>query len=281
MGKNIMVIELDRFGTSTPFIARLQLFVLKLRDIIYSDDTEKYAFDSAYDRFFEPAKRAFISYKKILELHQNYLNDMEAGKIVLLNGNTINVLSSIDSELSLLVNEVLSEAEMAFKGLINEFFPFLRVNYKFMTQKEKVFEKGIKELEENDPLLADYLRTNRAEWSSKLNRIRNEKEHNGWNLPRVQFLKDEKDNVKVVFPTIENVFYLDFIKFILSSMFTCAEELIVYILQKQLNIIYVYEMPDEEKNQQIAFRFNVALSGFQFYREWNLHYEGPDFSLLE
>lgn len=77
----LFCVKLEGFGTSSPFVARLFLLILALRDKLFTSNDEKLYFDEIYNRFFEPAKAAYISYQQLMELHNDFIEQFKNGEI--------------------------------------------------------------------------------------------------------------------------------------------------------------------------------------------------------
>ena len=269
-------------GTGTPFYARLFLFVLLLRDKMLSSSEDKLGFDEKYASFIEPAKLAYLSFRKLVKLHNEYVEELASGSVISARQQTIAVDKTIDSDVRSLTNTILSEAEIAFKGYINEFIKlFDGIQLGFLAQKDKTYQLEIEKLRSNDALLADYLYKNREAWMSSLNSARNRKEHAGWQLPRYQFTYNKMTNqIEIIPPQIDGMMYLDFLANILSSLFTFAEELTVHLLSVNLQFHYVYQIPLGERKKENAARFATCFITDTAHEPWELVYTGPDYTLI-
>ncbi len=285
MEKNdpFFLIKTENYGTGSPFFARLLLFILQLRDLLLPSEEARLEFDRIYDRFFEPAKSAYLSFRSLVNTHNEYVEELISSHLISVQNNTISVDKTIDSDVRRLTNSILSEADIAFKGYINEFSTlFDGLHLGFMAQKEKDYQKGLENLRAMDSLLADYVDENRKTWERRLNKTRNEMVHGGWQLPQYQFgFNKEADRLEMYPPQIEGMMYLDFLGTILSGLFTFVEEMTVYLLSTQLRFQIVYQIPIENRKKENLARFALGYITDQYLDPWELIYTRPDYSLTE
>lgn len=281
--KPLFVIRSEPYGSGTPFFARLFLFIMQLRDKLIFTDKEKMDFDKIYGRFYESAKAAYLAFRELVKLHYDYIESIDQNNVVRVINNTIQIDRTIDDEARRLTNVILSEAEIAYKGYVNE-IPKLFDNFDlgFMAQKDSRFQTGLSNIRKIDGNLADYLEKNRDSWGNQLTEIRNQKEHKGWLLPNYQFgINPSGDGVITVAPKIESTFFLDYLGELIAGLFTFAEELSVYLLSSNLEYEYVSLIPPEERNKQNISRFRIVIVGTSLCEPWTLKYTGPDYSLIE
>lgn len=276
---NYYTIKTENMGSGTPFVARLLLFILNLRAKVFITDDEKIKFDIVHGRFYDHAKFAFLAYKDLCEIHNKFISEVEQGTIASLNKNTIYLEKEIDTDARRLTYSILSEAGIAFKEFINE-YPKLFDDFSlgFMGQDDKKYQKGLTSIREKNSTFADYLESNRQGWTEKLVEIRNKKEHRGWELPEYTFFVVD-GKIKIDSPQIEGILYIDFLRFVLASLFTFAEEIMVYTLSINIRYEYVYEIPRDERRKEVASRFDICIADKK-YKPWILNANGADMDLL-
>lgn len=274
-----MEIKNEDGGTGSPFVARLLLTILQFRDKTGLNDDKRKQFDAIYERFYDHAKLAYLSNKELSEINKKYVAEVEKGTVVSIQNNVLLVRKEIDTDARRLTYSILSEAEIAYKEIISGYTKlFDAPDLGFMLQEDKKFKKGLLNIREKDLILADYLESNRNAWTGKLNKIRNEKEHGGWKLPEYHFNVVNGD-ISVVYPRIDGIGYIEYLQYILASLFTFAEELIVDALNRCVPYEYVYEIPRDERRIEIAARFDMCFVG-DIFVPWVLQYKGPDMELI-
>lgn len=275
----MFIIKQFDIGTACPFVARLMLGVFQIRDKAIPN--KQCEFDNLYDTFLNPAFDALRDYWKILDIDSDYRNNLN-NYVFIQGNNSIEISKTIDGELKPLCNSILNNSERALKSFINNVCKFLNLECGFFLQKDCKFEKGLQNMLSADSSMAEYLKENR-EWASELSNLRNNMEHEGWQLPDYQYFPAQTDSgisVGVIPPQIHDFEYVEHISYLLSNFYTFAEELIMYLLSKQLEILYLYEIPLIERNNACKTRFDTMPVFFQQYPKWNLRYSGADRELL-
>lgn len=276
---NGFMIKTEEMGTGTPFIARLLFTILIFRDKISMSEAQKMIFDELYERFFDHAKLAYLSYIELQKIHRAYMAEVEEGTVVSIQKNTLLIKKEIDTEVRRVTYSILSEADIAYKEIINGYGKmFSAPDLGFMAQDDNKFKKGILGIREYNLTLANYLELNRKAWTGKLNAIRNKKEHGGWRLPEYQF-KIINGKIIIIYPKIDGIEYILYLQFLLASLFTFAEELMVSTMNMLMAYEYVYEIPQTERRHDVAIRFDTCFVGSE-YEPWTLKYKGPDMELV-
>ncbi len=155
-------------GTQTPFIARLFLGALKLRDLIVLDEDKRKQFDALYDAVLSPLRTARKSAQRITQLWLEHSRKVSSGEVARLKRQVIEVDESIDDELRKEVESFVITAARAMKDGMHKFSAQAQVDIGFLFQKQAAFEAA---LETTDAPLADYIRQTRT-WSVRLQQTR-------------------------------------------------------------------------------------------------------------
>jgi hypothetical protein len=246
-------------GTSTPFIARLFLGILKLRDVIMSGPDEKNKFDTLYDIVLSSLRTARKSTQRITELWQEHSRMVTSGEIARLQNQMIHIEESIDEELRREVESFVIAAGRTIKEGMQKFTAAAQVDIGFLFQKQAAFEAGLANLEITDPALADYLQQTRR-WSECLQNCRNSIEHKGWILGRVTYSR-EANTIKAIQPTISGQSVTDFVSFAFDRVACFVEELSAFCVQRQVpEGITIAEIPLAERPEEAPERFQVTLA---------------------
>ena len=143
-------------GSSSQFMARLIIGVLRLRDAVLSEGAERDDFDNAYQSVRTPLFDARAHMKKIAELWESHARRVEYGEIARLQGRAIHVGESVGSELGQETDAFLNAVTRALKTGMQAVAAELGVNIGFLFQKQTGFEAGLAALAGDDPALADY-----------------------------------------------------------------------------------------------------------------------------
>jgi len=179
-----VVQKLPDEGASTQFMARFFAGVLKLGDIL--PDTEKQAFEAAYDPLITTLLEIRTTAKEIAELYAEHAKKIAGGSIVQMQGQTIHITENIDRQLRKKVDELLTTATRSFKDKMQRVAKALGVEIGFLYQKPDSFERDSAALAQTNAPLAGYLREVRR-WGDTLVNARNGLEHGGWQLPRIVY----------------------------------------------------------------------------------------------
>ncbi|MBM4123710.1 MAG: hypothetical protein FJ246_01945 [Nitrospira sp.] len=244
-------------GTQTPFIARLFLGVLKLRDVIVSDPADRNKFDALYETVLSPLMTARKSTQRIAELWQEHSRKVTSGEVARLQGQMIHVEESIHDELRKEVEGFVIAAGRTIKEGMRKFAAEARVDIGFLFQKQTAFAAGLAALERTDYALAAYLQQTRT-WSERLQECRNVIEHKGWILPRVTYSR-EADTIKAIQPSISGQPVTEFVSFVFDRVACFVEELSAYCVQRQMPAgITIAELPLAERPEEAPERFRVT-----------------------
>lgn len=264
-------------GTSTPFMARLFLGVLRIRDQIYdaSDRKQRDTFDKTYEAVLMNLHSARGASKEIHKLITGHVEEVRKGTCVVRRGNTIQIDENIDQQLRRQTETFLNSAGRAFKSM-QELMRLLGREIGFLYQKQQSFERGIEKLKKTQPDLAAYLLEVRAKWSERLTNARNALEHAGWVLPRVRY-EDHNGIVVAIEPMVDGESVSQFAQKMLERLACFIEELSIHGLQGKLTAgISITELPISDRDPKAPERFRLALvsGGMPI---WQIHYHDRSF----
>ncbi len=246
-------------GTSSPFIARLTLSPIKLRDVALPDHTKHEAFDMAYEFVFMTAINTRATSQQIMEIIAEHNRKIFAGEIARLQGHMIHIDESIDRELRKHVEDFLNSAVRVLKQGMQNVAKTLQLNIGFLFQKDSTFENGVTALAKTHPKLAAYLRETRK-WSERLISSRNAIEHEGWVLPRVVYTENA-GRIQTEEPQISGQPVTEFVQYMMDRLCCFIEEVTAYALQAQMpDGISITEISPSQRNPQCVERFQVALA---------------------
>lgn len=269
--------ELGNEGTSSPIIARLYLGILRVRDLVFSDDANRKRFDKPYQFVIDTLLSTRSTSKEIEKLVDEHLNKLTKGEVAIIKGNTVHIKITIDKELTKQVATFFNSGVRALKKGMQELTKVLQVDIGFLFQKQNVFENGITLLAESDPLLAAYLMEARN-WTESLLNCRNAIEHDGWVLPEMRYL-EESGIFHAIEPEISGQKVTEFVKFIIDRLNCFVEEVTVHCLQLRMpKGISITEIPVSQRKPDRVERFQVALTngGMSI---WTLKYHQSSFEV--
>lgn len=245
-------------GTSSPFIARLFLGALRLRDIALPDPADRKVFDKSYDFVVTTILNTRITARQIVDMLTEHKRKVFAGEIARLQGLIIHIDENIDRELRKHTEDFLNSGVRVIKQGMQDVTKILHLNIGFLFKKENAFENGVRELANIHPELAAYLRETRK-WSERLISSRNAVEHEGWTLPRIEY-KDNSGQIQTEEPQISGQPITEFVQYMIDRLCCFTEEVTAYALLMQMpEGISITEIPLSQRNPQCAERFRIAL----------------------
>jgi len=215
-------------GTSTPFIARLWLTPLHLRDLVLHEPADIEVFDTTYASILNDLTTLRRIGRETLDLWNGHAQRIRNGEIIRYQ-NGIHVDQTIDEPLVHSVETIVRSAADAAK-LFQKLTLVFGTAIGFMFQEDAKFEAGVKALEATDPMLADYLREVRK-WLQSLTLARNKLEHDAIVPLRIQYLRQAGDRFDVKEPEVLGLPLTRFIPVILNRLNRFIEEVMVRSMQ--------------------------------------------------
>jgi hypothetical protein len=262
-------------GSASPFMARLYLGILRIRDIIYPDPAKRETFDKPYEFVMSSLMNARATAKGLATLWAEHTRKIASGEMARLQGKTIHIDENVDKELRKEVESFLNAAVRALKQGMQDLANELGVNIGFMFKQQPAFEAGIASLQATDPLLAEYLRQTRT-WSEPLVESRNAIEHKGWTLPRVVY-SQKGIGVAAAEPEISGQPFTAFIDFMLDRLCCFVEEFTAHCLQRgMVPEITITELPIAKRGEELPERFRLTLGAGGLAR-WNIAHHASRF----
>ncbi len=246
-------------GSRSPFMARLYMGVLRLRDEALSDPAERVEFDRLYEVVMASlmnARRAANGIPRLLREHKSRIMSGAAARV---DGRTIHINESIDDELRREAEGFINAAVRVLKQGMQGLAKGLHVDLGFLFQGQAAFEAGIASLGTTDVGLADYLQ-NARQWTEPLVRQRNAVEHQGWVLPRITYSLTN-NGIRMEEPLVSGQPVTDFVRFMLDRLCCFVEDVTIHCLRRQLpSMIELTEIPLAAREKEMPTRFRLTLS---------------------
>ena len=258
-------------GSASPFMARLFMGLMRLRDTVCSDLATRQSFDAAFDFVPSTLLSTRTTVREILGLWEGHARKVASGEVVLRQGSAIHINENIDKELRKQVEHFLNSASRVVKQGMQGLTKHLGTDIGFLFKQQSAFESGVDALRAIDPLLADYLQKSRQIWSERLIESRNNLEHKNWSLPRVTYNTNEI-NIVVIEPQIAGQAVTEFVQEMLDRICCFVEDVSAHCLQKKMPTpITIAEIILGERRPEAPERFQVTLSvGGQ--PRWEIYY---------
>lgn len=246
-------------GSQSPFMARLFIGVMHLRDAAFPDPKAREGFDKAYEVVLTSLFSARTAKQEIVRIWENHARKVASSEIARLQGRNIHIDQSVDKELRQETDAFLNAATRALKQGMQGVSAELQVNTGFLFQKQAGFDAGLAALETSDPALAGYLRQARL-WSERLVGRRNAVEHEGWRLPDVTYARTE-GGVKAAEPLIDGQPVSEFVTFMFDRLTSLVEDVTAHCLQRLLpSGVTFTELPLAHRPAEMPERFRLTLA---------------------
>ncbi len=254
----ILVQKIGDEGTTSPFIARMMLGVMRIRDAVYDDRTRKH-FDELYEPVLAGLRNARETSQHIAKEWEQHRAKLESGSIVSTSGRTVRISENIDRSLKRDLEHFLNTAVRTIKHPLQILANDLSVDIGFLFQKDSSFQAGITNTHESDPMLADYLMATR-QWSEPLVLMRNDLEHGTIPSPNISYTLDTAP-VRAEEPELNGQPITEFANSVLDRICCFAEEIIVFGLGKNLPRGFeITEVPLAERDPSAPERFHVTIT---------------------
>lgn len=261
-------------GTSTPFVARLMLGILGMRDMVYFSGEQE-----EFDRRYEVVSRALLgareAMRQIEAIWAGHAARVRASEIIERRGQVLHVNESVDRPLQREAEGFLNSATRALKLGLQELVKFIGHDIGFLFKKQSTFETGLERLGQSDRLLADYLRLTRA-WSEQLIEARNAIEHVGWSLPRIAY-GQTPDGFSAAEPMVAGQPVTEFNRHMFDRLCCCIEDVVAHALSLRLPdgmALTEIALADRTAEAPERFALTVAVGGRPI---WLLSYSQEPF----
>lgn len=247
-------------GSQSPFIARLAMGILRLKDVVFPNPADRDAFDKASQFVFTSFLNTRESARELVEVWLEHLRKVSQGEITRIRETTVQIDENIDKHLRKQLEGFLNSAVRTLKQGMQNVTTALQLNIGFLFQKPAPFGKGLTALAVTDPALAEYLRLARTSWSERLLQSRNAIEHEGWMLPSAKYSLDGA-SIKVDEPSIAGQPVSDFVATMTDRLACFVEEITAHCLQMRMpRGITITEIPLSERVAEAPERFRVTLA---------------------
>lgn len=246
-------------GSSSPFMARMYIGILGLRDQVIPAGLEREGFDKAYEPVLSALESGRESAKELTNALETHRQRLANGTIAQRRGDTVQITENIDRTLRREVETFLSAGVRAIKDGQQRLFKRLGVDIGFLFREEGSFLRGMEALRASDPLLADYLLATRRGWSEQFVLARNDL-HSHWTLPRIEYPRAVDGTITMREPIIAGLPISTFVTTMLDHVLCFVEETTMYALKGRLpQLITLREIPLGDRRPEIPERFRISL----------------------
>jgi hypothetical protein len=255
----ILVQKVGDEGSTSPFIARLMIGVMGIRDAVYADKARREHFDELYDPVLSGLRNARETSQDMAKEWEQHLTKVESGAIVVTSGRTVHIRENIDRPLKRDLESFLNTAVRTIKHSLQVLASDMGVDIGFLFQKDSTFQAGITKTRVTDPRLADYLLATR-QWSEALVLMRNNLEHCTIPLPRVSYMLDSFP-VSAEEPKCDGRPITQFTNEVLDRICCFVEEITVYCLRRKLPRSFeITEVTVVDRDPGAPERFHITVT---------------------
>lgn len=245
-------------GSSSPFMARLFMGNLRLREAVFPDPAKRQDFDKAYEFVLMTLLNTRTTAQDITKLFAEHAQKVARGEVARVQGQALHIDENIDKELRKQTENFLNGSVRALKQGMHNVTNSLGVNIGFLFKKSSTFASGVAALQASDPNLAEYLRHAR-QWSERLVECRNAIEHTSSVLPKIRY-SNTSGSVQAHEPQISNQPVSEFVKFMMDRLVCLVEEVTVHCLQLHMPVgLSVRELPLPQRLAESPERFQITL----------------------
>lgn len=270
-------------GTREPFIARLMVGILELRDRALNSffrgaDLERHRteFDARYDPVFTALQTVRSAAREVESLVSEHSAKIASGAIVEFQPNAVSFKENIDRPLHESTARLLVNGVIALKHLqaVTEMFG---INVGGFFKKPSNFDKAMGEVKADHPALEQYLRIARNVWTETFIQQRANLEHEGWTLASVVYEERGPRKYKVRQPEVCGSPVSEFAVLSARRLFAFVENIIVYTFKTTLpHPLTIFEISASLRDPHFPRRFQVNLRNPD-KAEWLLLYSDADF----
>ena len=255
--RSIVIQKMEDEGTSSPFMARMLLGMLYLRNLVINDRARRDAFDELHEMMTSHLFNARDTARDIEATWEAHRQKVASGACVTVEGRTFRISENIDRALRKEVDSFLNASARALKEGVQRVTKFLDLDIGFLFMKQTTFEARVADLDTSNPELAAYLRQIR-QWSEPLIESRIALEHGSWTLPKVNYTPNGA-GMDITEPAIAGQPMTGFAKTMFDRLTCFAEEIIAYSIQKKLPArMTLTAVPVSERTPEAPMRFLVT-----------------------
>lgn len=255
----ILIQKMGDEGTGSPYVARLMLGVMKIRDAVWPDESGRNHFDAKYDPILSGITSARESGREIQKAWDLHQVEVGSGVSVRAAGRHVHVDKSIDRQLKRELESFLNVSARTLKTSLQSLAKDLGIDFGFLFARESTFQAGIARVSSHDAMLSSYLISVRA-WSEPLMLLRNDLEHGVIPSPRVTY-SIETLPVRVFEPQFAGQPLTQFVSETLDKVCCLVEEMTIFCLQRNLpKGLEISEVAPVNRTADAPERFRLTVS---------------------
>ncbi len=250
------------------FYPRLLFSIGKIRKNVFDEGKLRNKFDNYQSAVVQNVLEAEYAKRKIAELMLDHSKKIKKGRATIINGNTIQI-DIIDFELNVFFKDFVIRSIMALDNL-QDLCRFLDFEFllwakeeKFLSQLEMLEKRYKKATRGGDVgLLFTIIKSHKEVWIETFKKLRNKIEHEGFQLPEVQYKISRNGQITPCFPCLAATEKLEAsLEALWGNLFTFCEEMMALVLALKIKSPFcVVHLPEENRDSTFPIRFKISLS---------------------
>jgi hypothetical protein len=265
-------------GTASPFVPRLNMTPLMLRDVALEQDKAAIAeFDGHFAPLMEGLAEVRDAGKNLIDLWTAHEHRVRTGEVAHVQGSTPTVteviLRPISKEMKSLINSVSRSLKIHLQALTKA----LGTNIGFVFQEDANFAAGAEELAKTDNALAEYLRQSRP-WTNAMMKLRISLEHNKFSIPPIIYRATASGGVVAQQPVILGMPLVAFVQYTQDRLNLFVEEVLMWALMRRMpEYVSIAEIPRAQREPNKCERFRTVFGFPTAQRTWVITYADVSF----
>ncbi len=261
--KPFLIQKISDEGTADPFFARMMCQNLELRNFVMCGEVQIKEFDGLYEPLFNNLAECRQAFKECARLIDDHSRKISSGEIIEGQNNAWTVRESIAQELNRNFKDFFIKGRISLQCL-DKLSAFMGYPIGFFFQKDPAFEKGLQSIlgRGEDSRLKEFVKMLRddRQWYALFREIRTEIEHNGFNLPMINYKIDSSGKGQVLIPTVNNQKIEDFLNVLWSNLFEFSEEVFVTLVDLKLTYpAMIVGIPEVERDPKMPIKYRIGV----------------------
>lgn len=245
------------------FAARFQCGIPKIRDNVFLENENRKKFDALFIPVVHNLEEMLFAKDSCLKIIDVYKKKLEEKSEEFIKTSTID--EGISFDLNMFFKDFFVRGKIAIDNVIklSDFLGF-KINYffaedkKFNTEFEKITEKEHQVFK----MLAERIQEERNGWLKSFQKMRNQIEHHGFQIPQPQYsLNKEKTKIQVHFFKLEKSFELEqSLQALWNNLLELLEDIIALFLATKIKAPFALQhLPEELRDKKLPLKYQVAI----------------------
>ena len=264
---------------TSPYRARLWAGITELRDAIIIDPSKRLQFDDRYEPVIKTLDKARETAREIHALvAEHYKALKQPGAFVVGPGNDLIVNIAVNPILDRRFDSLTVFAYRAMKLAQHVVKDVSGVDIGFLFKPDANYTRGLTDMRLSNVELGDYVDAVRQQFAHPLALLRNDIEHNGWNMPWMRYRMHE-GQFQPGETEIQGLSFTNYVSHVVNGTIRFVEDMTVYALKTILAAPRVIiELPELQRASGNPKRFAFAVQGD--YRTWRFSWAADSADFL-